>query len=96
MLIVKFILGLIPIIWLIIALTGLKMPGYKACIITVIITAIESIAIWHFNPVYMLTAALEARPRTHHRLGIWLLYGRYGRIRNSCRDPGFYPCRIEL
>ena len=30
MLIVKFILGLIPIIWLIIALTGLKMPGYKA------------------------------------------------------------------
>ena len=56
---VHFILALAPILWLMIALSVLKMPGYKACIITVIITAIESIAIWHFNPVYMLTAALE-------------------------------------
>lgn len=56
---VHFILALAPIIWLMVALSVLKMPGYKACIITVIITAIESIAIWKFNPVYMLTAALE-------------------------------------
>ena len=56
---IHFILALAPIIWLMIALSVLKMPGYKACIITVIITAIESIAIWHFNPVYMITAALE-------------------------------------
>lgn len=56
---VHFILALAPIIWLMVALSVLKMPGYKACIITVIITAIESIAIWKFNPVFMLTAALE-------------------------------------
>ncbi len=56
---VHFILALAPIIWLMVALSVLKMPGYKACIITVIITAIESVAIWKFNPVYMLTAALE-------------------------------------
>lgn len=56
---VHFILALAPIIWLMIALSVLKMPGYKACIITVIITAIESIAIWKFSPVNMITAALE-------------------------------------
>ena len=56
---VHFILALAPIIWLMIALSVLKMPGYKACVITVIITAIESIAIWKFSPVNMLTAALE-------------------------------------
>ncbi len=56
---VHFILALAPIIWLVVALSVLKMPGYKACIITVIITAIESIAIWKFSPVNMLTAALE-------------------------------------
>ena len=56
---IHFILALAPIIWLMVALSVLKMPGYKACIITVIITAIESIAIWKFNPVFMLTAALE-------------------------------------
>ena len=56
---VHFILALAPIIWLMVALSVLKMPGYKACIITVIITAIESVAIWKFNPVFMLTAALE-------------------------------------
>ena len=56
---VHFILALAPIIWLMVALSVLKMPGYKACMITVIITAIESIAIWKFSPVNMLTAALE-------------------------------------
>ena len=56
---VHFILALAPIIWLMIALSVLKMPGYKACVITVIITAIESIAIWKFSPVNMITAALE-------------------------------------
>ena len=38
---VHFILALAPIIWLIVALSVLKMPGYKACLITVTITAIE-------------------------------------------------------
>lgn len=56
---VHFILALAPIIWLMLALSVLKMPGYIACIITVIITALESILIWHFSPIYMITAALE-------------------------------------
>ena len=30
---VNFILALLPILWLIIALSVLKMPGFKACVI---------------------------------------------------------------
>ena len=56
---VHFILALAPIIWLIVALSVLKMPGYKACLITVTITAIEALIIWHFKPLYLVTAALE-------------------------------------
>ena len=53
---VHFILALAPIIWLIVALSVLKMPGYKACLITVAITAIEALIIWHFKPLYLVTA----------------------------------------
>ena len=56
---IRFILALVPIIWLMAALSVLKLPGFLACIITVVITAFESICIWHFSSVNMLTAALE-------------------------------------
>ena len=56
---IRFILALVPIIWLMVALSVLKMPGFLACIITVFITAFESICIWHFSSANMLTAALE-------------------------------------
>ena len=36
-----------------------ETAGFLACIITVIITAFESICIWHFSSANMLTAALE-------------------------------------
>ena len=36
----KFILALIPIIWLIVAMSILKMPGFKACFIAFVITFI--------------------------------------------------------
>ena len=38
---VNLLLGLVPIIWLVIALTGLKMPGYKACGIAIALAAVE-------------------------------------------------------
>ena len=56
---IRFILALVPIIWLMAALSVLKLPGFLACIITVVITAFESICIWHFSSANMLTAALE-------------------------------------
>ena len=36
--VVNFFLALVPIIWLIIALTALKMPGHRACVIALINT----------------------------------------------------------
>ena len=43
MLIINFILGLLPIIWLVIALCGLKWPGYKAALGALIIAAVEAL-----------------------------------------------------
>ena len=59
MLIVKFILGLVPIIWLIIALTGLKMPGYKACGIAIVFAAVVALFYKHLPLVSVGTAFLE-------------------------------------
>ena len=35
MLVLKFLLAMLPIFWLMAALAGLKMPGFKACGIAV-------------------------------------------------------------
>ena len=59
MLFLKFILAMIPIIWLIIALSKLKMPSYKACGIALIITVVLAVTYWKLNIVHTSTAALE-------------------------------------
>ncbi len=57
--ILLFILALLPIIWLIVAMSVLKMPGYRACLIALAITFIEAISIWHMPVLNAFTAALE-------------------------------------
>lgn len=42
----SFVLALLPIIWLIVALTFLKIPGFKACTSALGIAIVLSIAIW--------------------------------------------------
>ena len=49
MLIINFILGLLPIIWLVIALCGLKWPGYKAALGALIIAAVEALTYFGFS-----------------------------------------------
>jgi len=56
---INFILALLPIIWLIIAMSVLKMPGYRACVIAFVITFVLSIGIWHMSVINAATAALE-------------------------------------
>ena len=46
MLVLKFLLAMLPIIWLMIALSVLKMPGFKACGIAAVIAAVLAAAYW--------------------------------------------------
>ena len=56
---IKFILALLPIIWLIVAMSILKFPGYRACLIAFAITVVIAIAGWHLSVINTATAALE-------------------------------------
>ena len=56
---IKFILALLPIIWLIVAMSILKFPGYKACLIAFAITVVIAIVGWHLSVINTATAALE-------------------------------------
>lgn len=53
------ILGLLPIIWLVIALTGLKWPGYRAALGAMLIAAAEAVIIFRFSVVDTATSMLE-------------------------------------
>ncbi len=55
----NFFLALLPILWLIIAMSILKMPGYRACLIALVITAALAIFYWRLAPVSTGTAILE-------------------------------------
>ena len=57
--ILKGVLSLLPIIWLIVALTGLKMAGHKACVGALIITIVESLFLWKMPVVDCATSTLE-------------------------------------
>lgn len=56
---VKFILAMLPIIWLIIALSGLKMAGHKACLIALVLTIVLAVGYWKLNFIWTMSAALE-------------------------------------
>lgn len=52
-------LALLPIIWLIVALTWLKMPGHKACLSALAVAAILALALWNMPVKDCATSALE-------------------------------------
>lgn len=55
----NFILGLLPILWLAVALTALKMPAYKACPIALVIAIVLALAKWQDSAVSVATGALD-------------------------------------
>ena len=56
---IHFLLAMLPIIWLIIALSGLKTAGYVACPIALIITAVEALFLWKQKIIDVLAGGLE-------------------------------------
>ncbi|MDD7389588.1 MAG: L-lactate permease [Lachnospiraceae bacterium] len=59
MLLFNFFLAMLPILWLILALSGLKIAGHKACGTALLIALILSIGYWKLSPIQAATAALE-------------------------------------
>ena len=55
----KFFLAILPILWLIIALSVLKIAGHKACLIALVITAVLAAGYWKLSLVCTATAGLE-------------------------------------
>ena len=53
------VLTLLPILWLVIALAVLKMPGHRACLIALVIAAVLALTLWHMPAVDCATSALE-------------------------------------
>ena len=54
-----FILGLLPVIWLVIALCGLKMEAYKASIGAAVVAIVLAIAVWKMPLANAATAVAE-------------------------------------
>ena len=54
-----FFIALIPIVWLMVSLGVLKMPGHKTCSITLVITIVLAIIVWKMPVSQALTATLE-------------------------------------
>ncbi len=59
MLFLKFLLAMLPIIWLIAALSGLKMAGHKACVTAMLLTMVLAAGYWKLSALCTVTAALE-------------------------------------
>ena len=58
-LLVPFLLALPPIIWLVIALIGLKQQAWMASLEAMVVGIIVAMAYWHMTPINIATAALE-------------------------------------
>jgi lactate permease len=54
-----FVLALLPIIWLIIALTALKIPGFKACTIALVIAYGLAVFVWKMPFLDSIAAVAE-------------------------------------
>ncbi|ENK1244532.1 L-lactate permease [Clostridium sporogenes] len=59
-------IALIPIVWLMISLGVLKMPGHKTCPATLLLTAILAVVVWKMPISDVVSAALEGTA-----LAIW-------------------------
>lgn len=56
---VTFFIALIPIVWLLISLVVLKMPGHKTCPATLFITIVLAVIVWKMPFLQSITASLE-------------------------------------
>ena len=58
-LLLMFVLALMPILWLVLALCGMKMEAWKASFGALIVSAALALGVWKMTPINAATAALE-------------------------------------
>lgn len=58
-LLLMFVLALLPILWLVLALCGMKMEAWKASFGALVVSAVLAMLVWHMTPINAATAALE-------------------------------------
>lgn len=58
-LLLNFVLALLPILWLVLALIGMKMEAWKASFGALIVAAALAMGVWKMTPINALTAAAE-------------------------------------
>lgn len=61
-----FVLALLPIIWLMVSLGVLKIPGYKAIPVALVITIVLAVLVWKVSVPHALGATLEG-----FAMGLW-------------------------
>ena len=54
-----FLLALSPILWLVVALSIIKMPAWKACLIALIIALAAGMGVWNMESVRAIESVLE-------------------------------------
>ncbi|MCI1967634.1 L-lactate permease [Clostridium luticellarii] len=54
-----FFIALIPIVWLMVSLSALKMPGHKTCPFTLAVTILLAVLIWKMPVLNAVTATFE-------------------------------------
>ncbi len=55
----KFVIAIIPIVWLVFALSTLKMAGYKACVLAFLLAAVLALTFQRMPVIDVSSAALE-------------------------------------
>ena len=57
--VVNFVIAMLPIIWLIIALSVLKIKGHIACVLTLALTLVLGVGVWKLAPLFAASAVVE-------------------------------------
>lgn len=57
--VLSFFLAMLPIVWLFVALAGLRMAAWRAGLIGLVLTTVLALSYWHMRPEDAATAAVE-------------------------------------
>ena len=108
-LLLMFVLALLPILWLVLALCGMKMEAWKASLGALVVAATLAIGVWKMTPINAATAALEGMAMAiwpiviviiaailrHGRTAVHFILGQtVGGMLQSCKNTSVFKMRV--